>query len=289
MIARLKRSYGSAYGKAGVEQGPGTASGGKKDGSKPGLLTAAAKLKLWLSGSGLDIEPHDFLMAAAIIYSAVFIASLFSRNAIIIFLTVSAAITIIFFIFTGTRARKLVSKKEAQMETFLIDITGNLYANPNILQCIQKTMQDTEYPLRADFEAVVDQTRRGVILNDALENMIAANSSRIIKFIISGLIAANEKGVDLISFLKDQVDYLREKKSITSYIRILSSGPRYSSYVIMLIPVVVLGAVSFLNRGFAQSLISPPGLWVLIYSAISFTAGFLLINKIVNLTEGPDK
>jgi Flp pilus assembly protein TadB len=57
----------------------------------------------------------------------------------------------------------------------------------------------------------------------------------------------------------------------------------------MLIPIVVLGAVSFLNRGFAQNLISPPGLWVLIYSAISFTAGFLIINKIVNLTEGPNK
>jgi tight adherence protein B len=289
MIARLKRSYGSAYEMAGAEQGPGTAAGDKKDGSKPGLLTAVTKLKLWLLRNGLDVEPHDFLMAAAIIYSAVFIASLFSKNAIIIFLTVSAAITIIFFIFTGTRARKLVSKKEAQMETFLIDLTGNLYANPNIVQCIQKTMQDTEYPLKADFEAVVDQTRRGVILNDALENMIAANSSRIIRFIISGLIAANKKGVDLISFLKDQVDYLREKKSITNYIRILSSGPRYSSYVIMLIPIVVLGAVSFLNRGFAQNLISPPGLWVLIYSAISFTAGFLIINKIVNLTEGPNK
>lgn len=182
-----------------------------------------------------------------------------------------------------------MAKKEAQMEGFLIDLTGNLYANQNILQCIQKTMQDTDNPLRSDFENVVDQTRRGVLLNDALENMVMVNSSRIIRFVISGLIAANEKGVDLISFLKDQIDYLREKKSISNYIRILSSGPRYSSYVIMLIPIAVLGTVSLLNRGFAQSLISPPGLWVLIYSAVSFTAGFLIINKIVNLTEGVNR
>ena len=103
--------------------------------------------------------------------------------------------------------------------------------------------------------------------------------------VISGFIASNEKGVDLIEYLKDQLDYIREKKSISSYIRILSSGPRYTSYIIMLIPVVVVCIVSLLNKNFAHSLLNGFGLGVLIYALLSYIAGFLIINRIVNLAE----
>ena len=34
--------------------------------------------------------------------------------------------------------------------------------------------------------------------------------------VLTGLVVANEKGTDLIDFLKDQIDYTREKKSINN-------------------------------------------------------------------------
>ncbi len=296
LLARLKRSYGSsATGSSATGSNiPGGSSYGVSgydfynaaSRSWAKRTDASRMFKIWLLKYNLEIEPAVFFMCASIVFSSVFMACLFLNYGLLIFVIVTAVIALIFFITVDLRRRKLIAMKESQFESFLIDLTGNLYANPNILQGILKTMQSTDYPLKKEFEILVDETRRGVLLNSAFENMIIRNDSKIIRFVISGLVAANEKGVDLIGFLKDQIDYLREKKSLANYIRILSSGPRYSSYVIMLIPVIVLGTVSLLNNDFGQSLITPPGLWVLIYSAASFITGFLIINRIVNITEG---
>ena len=99
-----------------------------------------------------------------------------------------------------------------------------------------------------------------------------------------GFIAANEKGVNLIEFLKSQIEYIREKKSIINYIRILSSGPKYTSYIIMVIPIISLLIASFINKNFLENLLSKVGLLILIYSAVSYFIGILLINRLVNLT-----
>ena len=217
--------------------------------------------------------------------SLIFTVSIFFKNGILIFISVSIFLCLATYIFIDIRGRKIIQKKEDQLEGFLIDLTGNLYANPNVLISIQKTLELAENPLKSEFETVIEDTRRGILLNEALFGMIERNKSEIIRMVISGFIASNEKGVDLIEYLKDQLDYIREKKSISSYIRILSSGPRYTSYVIMLIPVAVVCIVSLLNKNFTQSLLNGFGLGVLIYALFSYIAGFLIINRIVNLAE----
>jgi Flp pilus assembly protein TadB len=204
---------------------------------------------------------------------------------LLIFISVSIFLSLAAYIFIDIRGRKILQKKEDQLEGFLIDLTGNLYANPNVIISMQKTLELAEDPLKSEFETVIEDIRRGILLNEALFGMIERNKSEIIKMVISGFIASNEKGVDLIEYLKDQLDYIREKKSISSYIRILSSGPRYTSYVIMLIPIVVVCIVSLLNKNFAQSLLNGFGLGILIYALVSYIAGFLIINRIVNLAE----
>jgi tight adherence protein B len=238
----------------------------------------------WLKSNSVNIDAKTFLMAISILISAIIIPSLFLRQGILLSLLIGSFCLVLIFIFINLRGRRENARKEDQLESFLIDLVGNLYVTPNVLVAIQKTIENTEDPLKKEFEIVVNDTRKGVLLNTALEKMIKRSQSQIIGITLMGFIAANEKGVDLIEFLKSQIEYIREKKGISSYIRILSSGPRYTSYIIMVIPLVSLLIASFINKDFLENLLSGTGLLILIYSAFSYFIGILLINRLINLT-----
>ncbi|MBM3699842.1 MAG: hypothetical protein FJW68_02845 [Actinobacteria bacterium] len=282
-MRRIKRSYSTGWQQ--IQGLPGRNAAAR--------LSIAEKIKLktgdWLKRNGLGISPGGLFITVIVCHLVIFIPCLFIKSGIFISSAISAVSLILFYILTDFNGRKINAKKEAQLETFLIDLSGYLYINPNVLAGIQKACQETEEPLKNDIEAVIEDTKKGLRLNEALQRMIDRNRSRIIQIIITGLIAASEKGADSVVFLKDQVDYLREKKSIESYIRILSSGPRYTSYIIAIIPFIAVFAASFINKNFAAALFNGAGLYVLIYACASYLAGFFLINRIVNFSDKTDK
>lgn len=241
------------------------------------------KINMWLIKNNIESGVREFIILALITLSVIFMVCLIFSGSFLI-AGLSPLITLI-LIFIDLRSKKENLKKEEQLENFLLDLVGNLYANPNIVLSIRKTLEGAEYPLKKDFEIIIDDVRRGILLNDALRNMIKRNNSRLIEIVLTGFVIANEKGADLIEFLKDQISYIREKKSISNYIKILSSGPRYTSYIIMLIPILSVAAASFINRNFMRSLFEGIGPLILSYAVISYISGFYLINKIINFNE----
>ncbi len=167
-----------------------------------------------------------------------------------------------------------------------MDLVGYLYGNPNILNCIQMTIEETDYPLRKEFELVLNDTRRGLLLNEALRNMIKRNSSPLIQVVLIGFIVANEKGIDLIGFLKNQIDYIREKRNTEMYIKILSSGPKYTSYLITLIPVISIIIIVLINKDILNILFTKFGILILVYIILSNLVGFFIINRMINYYGG---
>ena len=244
-----------------------------------------SNIEVWLNKNNISLDAGEFLILIFILSSLSFLVGLFFKFGILFSILFPVTTMLAVFIFINWRKKRENIKKENQMEQFLLDLVGNLYGNPNILNGIQKTLEESPYPLRKEFEIVINDTKRGLLLNDALKNMIKRNSSQMIEIVLLGFVAANDKGADLIEFLKDQVEYIREKKSLENYIKILSSGPKYTSYLIMLIPLVSIIVVTLINKYFLEILLSPIGLVFLIYAAASYTAGFFIINKIVNFMD----
>lgn len=257
---------------------------GSWGGKKRKARSVVCMVEDWLKSNSINMDARTFLMAISILVSAIIIPGLFLKQGILFSLLLGSFCLVLIFIYINLRGRRENARKEDQLESFLIDLVGNLYATPNVLVAIQKTTENAEDPLKKEFETVINDTRKGVLLNAALEKMIKRSRSKIIGITLMGFIAANEKGVDLIEFLKSQIEYIREKKSISNYIRILSSGPKYTSYIIMVIPIISLLIASFINKYFLENLLSKVGLLILIYSAVSYFIGILLINRLVNLT-----
>jgi tight adherence protein B len=232
--------------------------------------------------SNLPITFIEFITVTFIIFSAELLICAYFYLPVFIILFIFFTTILIIYVVINSISTLIVHKKENQLGSFLIDLAGNLYGNPNILVSIRKSIEKTSSPLKNDLQSILDDCAKGVLLKDALKNMINKNKSNLIEIILMGIIAANEKGVDLVSFLNYQIEYLREKKSLNNYIKILSTGPKYTSYFIMIIPLFSIIAVLLLNKNFINLYLSGFGLLVIIYSLFSYIVGFFLINKIIN-------
>jgi len=243
------------------------------------------KADTWLKKNNINLDIREFIIVIFTISLLPLIFGLLLRVGIFISILLSIIAVFLTFIFIDLRTRKENAKKENQLEQFLLDLVGNLYGNPNILVSLEKALGDAEYPLAREFEIVLGDTKRGLLLNQALWNMINRNKSLIIEVVLIGFIAANDKGVNLIEFLKDQIEYIRERKNIENYIKVLSSGPKYTSYIIMFIPLISIIIIALINKNFIEILFSSIGLLFLVYAVISYGIGFFLINKIVNFSE----
>ncbi|MDD3819143.1 MAG: type II secretion system F family protein [Actinomycetota bacterium] len=244
------------------------------------------KITIWINRNNLALDAGEFLILISVLFSLIFFIGLLFKIGLIFSMLLLVVSIFIFFIYINLRRKRENVKKEEQLEQFLLDLTGYLYGNPNILNCIQKTLEDAEYPLKREFELVLNDTRKGLLLDEALRNMITRNSSPLIEVVLIGLIAANDKGVDLIEFLKDQVEYIREKKNMERYIKILSSGPRYTSYLITLIPVISIIVIILINRNIINVLFTGIGILILIYVLLSNIVGFFIINRLINYYGG---
>jgi tight adherence protein B len=256
---------------------------GSWGGEKRKARSVVCMVEDWLKSNSINMDARTFLIVISILVSAILIPGFFLKHGILFSLLLGSFCLVLIFIFINLRGRRENARKEDQLESFLIDLVGNLYATSNVLVAIQKTTENADDPLKKEFETVINDTRKGVLLNVALEKIIKRSRSKIIRITLMGFIAANEKGVDLIEFLKSQIEYIREKKGISNYIRILSSGPKYTSYIIMVIPIISLLIASFINKNFLENLLSGIGLFIVIYSAISYLIGILLISRLVNL------
>ncbi|MDD5622494.1 MAG: type II secretion system F family protein [Actinomycetota bacterium] len=244
------------------------------------------KIKVWINYNNLNLEVKEFLILIFILSSLLFLTGLFFGFGLLFSTFLLIAGIFLFFIFVNIRKKRSNIRKENQLEQFLLDLIGYLYGNPNILNCIQKTIEDAEYPLRREFEIVLNDTRKGLLLNEALRNMIIRNSSPLIETVLIGFIAANDKGVDLIEFLKDQVEYIREKRNMERYIKILSSGPKYTSYLITLIPIISIIVIILINKDIMEILFTGIGILTLVYILLSNIVGFFIINRIINYYGG---
>jgi len=261
-----------------------TKSDNKKDKENKGTLFLN-KIEIWLKKNNIRMEPIELIILVSIMISIIIIIGMINLYNPLVPVLLAVFIVFLIFILINIRRKKENIKKETQLEQFLLDLKGNLYGNPNLLVCLEKTLEDTGFPLKTDFEIVINETRRGLLLQEALKRMIGRSSSYLIEIILTGLIVADQKGADLMVFIDDQIEYLREKRNIENYIRIISTGPKYTAYIIMLVPIIVIIAVVLINRGMTKILFSGLGLACISYVLVSNAIGIFLINRLVNFRD----
>ena len=138
---------------------------------------------------------------------------------------------------------------EAQLAEGIDLIVGALRSGYGFLQGLEAVSREVADPMRAEFTRLLEQVNVGANPIDALVEMTERIDSYDLTLFASSVSIHRTVGGNLAEVLENIAATVRERRRIRGEVFALTTGPRVSSYVLCLIPILMLVAFSLLNPG----------------------------------------
>jgi tight adherence protein B len=149
------------------------------------------------------------------------------------------------------------------------------------LQVVQDEFVD---PLGGEFRAVVEQTRLGMPLNEALADMLKRVPLEDLRLLVVAVKVQSEVGSSLAQIIGRLGEIVRTRQRLYLQIRALTAQSRMSGMVVGLLPVVVLAMFSLIQPRNTEMLFFDPAGKMLLRIALGLDLGaFLIIRRILNV------
>ncbi|WP_424346351.1 type II secretion system F family protein [Kocuria sp. CH-021] len=170
-----------------------------------------------------------------------------------------------------------------QLDDTLQLLAGSLRAGHSLLRAVDAVSKEAQAPTTDELARVVNHTRIGRDLNDALEETSVRMNNEDFNWVSQAIGIHREVGGDLAEVL-DQVGHtIRERNQIRRHVKALSAEGKLSAYILMALPLVVAGVLAMINPAHMAPLFTEPLGWgMLVASAVMFTIGGLWMRKIVS-------
>lgn len=235
-----------------------------------------------LEGAGLRTSPADFLI---LVSSAGLVSMLVG------FLLGGIGVALLFMLmapiggklFLSIRAGKRRKAFADQLDDTLQLLAGGLRAGHSLLRAIDAVAREADSPTAEEFARVVNETRLGRDLNDALEQTATRMRSEDFSWVSQAIGIHREVGGDLAEVLDEVGHTIRERNQIRRQVASLSAEGKMSAYVLLALPFVVLGILMMTSPGYVVKFVETPLGYILMgVAAVMLTIGALWLRKVVS-------
>ncbi len=142
---------------------------------------------------------------------------------------------------------------------FALDlIKSSLEAGHSLPRALQVLVGEFADPLGGEFRTVLEQTRIGLPLGRALEDMIKRVPEDDLKLLVVAVKVQSEVGSSLASIVGRLSEIVRIRQRLRLQIKALTAQSRMGGLVVGLLPILVLGAFSLIQPGYTHSLFYDP-------------------------------
>ncbi|NGN84838.1 type II secretion system protein F [Arthrobacter silviterrae] len=258
-------------------------------GSAAGIISAALQRLGWsralaagLERAGLKLAPAEFLI---LVFSGMLTVLLFG------YLLSGIGLGLLLALLVPLGAKLLLGLKESKRRTAFANqlddtlqlLSGGLRAGHSLLRAIDAVSHEAESPTNEEFARIVNETRLGRDLNEALEQSAERMHSDDFGWAAQAIGIHREVGGDLASVL-DQVGHtIRERNQIRRQVAGLSAEGKMSAYILFAIPFAVIGILTLTSPSYIAKFIqSPIGFAMIGASIVMLTIGGLWMKKVVS-------
>ncbi|MGC0249153.1 type II secretion system F family protein [Pseudactinotalea sp. Z1748] len=172
----------------------------------------------------------------------------------------------------------------AQLDDSLQLMASNLRAGHSLPQALASVAGEADSPTSEEFARVVNETRVGRDMGDALELTAARMASDDFTWVTQAIAINREVGGNLAEVLDGVADTIRQRNEIRRQVATLSAEGRLSAMVLMALPFGVGGFLLMTNPSylapFTESLL---GYGLLVLGAIMLAVGGLWLKKVVEI------
>ncbi|MGY1712398.1 type II secretion system F family protein [Geodermatophilus sp. SYSU D00758] len=182
----------------------------------------------------------------------------------------------------GFRAGRRQAKFADQLDDSLQLMASSLRAGHSILRAVDSVATEAEAPTSEEFARIINETRVGRDLGDALDEVAARMGSEDFTWVAQAIAIQREVGGNLAEVL-DQVGHtIRERNAIRRQVKALAAEGKLSAIVLMALPVGVTAFLSMTNPAYlAKFTQSTTGYVMIGIAVLMMVAGGFWMKKTV--------
>jgi tight adherence protein B len=179
------------------------------------------------------------------------------------------------------RRKRLLLFRE-QLPEALDLVRSALQAGHGLIASMAVAGETLPDPVATEFRYVVDETRLGLSLRDALYHLSARVGDPNLPILIVGILVAQEVGGNLTEVVDNTAYTIRERAKLQRDIRTLTAQSRMSAVVLTLLPILVGAFMYVFNPTYFEPMIvHEMGPWLLAYAAGFLILGNFTIRRII--------
>jgi tight adherence protein B len=187
------------------------------------------------------------------------------------------------YAFVAYKGRKRLKDFDEQLPDMLVTMAASLKAGHSFRQGIQSIVDEGVDPAAKEFKRVLNETRLGRPMDDALADMAERVGSSNFEFVMSAVTIQRQVGGSLAGLFDMVADTVRQRQQFRRKIRGLTAMGRMSAYVLIGLPFLVGIAIYAINREYMQPLVeSSTGHKLFMAMIVMMTIGSLMLKKIVS-------
>lgn len=234
--------------------------------------------------SGLKMRPEEFIiMWLFLTIGPGFLFYSISSN-----LLQSIIITILGFLIPPVCMKKGIQKRRALFELQLGDallvLSNGLRAGFSFTQALDNIIRDLPEPINNEFSNMSRELKFGMDIETAMSKVASRMESGDMKLLTTAVVVQRQVGGNLTEILDSISKTIRERQEIKRTVKTLTAQGRISGKIIGLLPIGLLGMISFINPDYMAPLYTTAyGYMLLMICGALELIGFLMISKIVNL------
>ncbi|MFZ0660292.1 MAG: type II secretion system F family protein [Candidatus Binataceae bacterium] len=193
-----------------------------------------------------------------------------------------AAMPLIYIQFKKKHRLKLFSN---QLPFALDLIKSSLEAGHSLQRALQVVVGEFSDPLGVEFRTVLEQSRIGLPLPRALDDMLKRVPEDDLRLLTVAVKVQSEVGSSLAQIVGRLSEIVRIRQRLRLQIRALTAQARMGGWVVGILPVLVLAAFSLIQPGYTDSLFhDPTGQKILKFAMGMDLAAILAIRRLLRVS-----
>ncbi|HZO81679.1 MAG TPA: type II secretion system F family protein [Candidatus Binataceae bacterium] len=246
------------------------------------LLRTLEKM-MWQAGLYMRVS-EMVLIISLLFLAGFFLGELLLKGWLLGALLLGAGLGSLPIMYIRFRRTRRMRAFVAQLPFALDLIKSSLEAGHSLNRGLQVVVQEFGDPLGGEFRTVLEQTRIGLPLPRALEDMLKRVPEDDLRLLVVAVKVQSEVGSSLAAIVGRLAEIVRTRQRLRLQIRALTAQSRLGGMIVGCLPIVVLGAFSLINRQYADELFfDPTGIKLLKVAGGLDLFAFITIRRLLRL------
>ncbi len=243
----------------------------------------SARLVAKIERSDYSVRPGEFVAITGAIATAGFLVGMLAQSLpLAILLGGVGLVAPITYVNRSVNKRR--SDFEAQFPDVLDLVAASLQSGSSMAQALEMVVAEADEPAAGEFSRVLNATRLGLPLVDALKVMAERMGSRDLDWTVQAIVVQQRTGGRLADILHTVAEFMRGREEVRREVKALSAEGRLSAVVLGALPFALAGMILVMNPDYLNPLFTTIYGWVMMAVAgVMLAIGFFVMSRMVKI------